>query len=335
MAVDATETLTLDRLDRQLLHALRIDGRAPFRLIADVLGASEQTIARRYRRLREGGVCRVHVLSASAGPGLEWFVRLGMRPGAADRFAEALAQRSDTSWVTINAGGSEVVCLSRPASTQQRDALLLDRLTRTNHVTSIVAHAILRAFTGTLHERWSAYGDELTGDQQDALLPARPDRDSDVRIERSDRELIAALAEDGRASYAQLAAVTGWSPSRVTRRLETLLHSGALYVDVDLALDLLGFPTVANVWMTVAPSDLDEVGWHVAELSATAYSAAVSGPSNLFASVVCRNTSELYTYLSHEIGAIAAVRATELSPVIRRVKQSGSILQGSRLPPPV
>jgi DNA-binding Lrp family transcriptional regulator len=335
MVAGAAENTTIDRLDRQLLHALRIDGRVSFRRVAEVLGSSEQTIARRYRRLREGGVCRVHVLPAGAGPGLEWFVRLGMRPGSADRFAEALAQRADVSWVTINSGGAEIVCLSRPASLQQRDTLLLDRLPRTNHVTSIVAHAILRSFTGTLYERWSAYGDELDQDQQDALLPERPDPDAGARLEPGDRELVTALREDGRASYAQLAAATGWSPSRVTRRLEALLHSGALFVDVDLALDLLGFPTVANVWMTVAPSDLDDVGWHVAGLAATAYSAAVSGPSNLFASVVCRDTSELYAYLSQEIGAIAAVRATELSPVIRRVKQSGSILQGSRLPPPV
>jgi DNA-binding Lrp family transcriptional regulator len=329
------ETITLDRLDRQLLHALRIDGRASFRHIAEILGSSEQTIARRYRTLREAGICRVHVLAAAHGPGLEWFVRMGMRPGSADRFAEALAQRPDVSWVTINSGGAEVVCLSRPASAQQRDTLLLDRLPRTNHVTSIVAHAILRSFTGTLYERWSAYGDELDPDQQEALLPNPLDPEAGARIGSGDRELVAALREDGRASYAQLAAATGWSPNRVRRRLEALLHSGALFVDVDLALDLLGFPTVANVWMTVAPSDLDEVGSHVAELSATAYSAAVSGPSNLFASVVCRDTSELYAYLGHEIGAIDAVRATELSPVIRRVKQAGSILQGARFPPPV
>jgi DNA-binding Lrp family transcriptional regulator len=335
MGAEEQETTTLDRLDRQLLHALRIDGRVSFRRVAEVLGSSEQTIARRYRRLREGGVCRVLVLPAAAGPGLEWFVRLGMRPGSADRFAEALAQRPDTSWVTINAGGAEIVCLTRPASPQQRDVLLLDRLPRTNHVTSIVAHAILRSFSRTRYERWSAYGDELEQDQQDALLSEEPDPDAGARIEAGDRDLIAALAKDGRASYADLAAATGWSPSRVTRRLEALLRSGALYVDVDLALDLLGFPTVANVWMTVAPSDLEEVGWHVAGLAATAYAAAVSGPSNLYASVVCRDTSELYSYLSHEIGAIGAVRATELSPVIRRVKQSGSILQGSRLPPPV
>ena len=47
-----------DQLDIQLLHALQIDGRALFSLIADVLGVSHQTIARRYNRLRSAGMLR-------------------------------------------------------------------------------------------------------------------------------------------------------------------------------------------------------------------------------------------------------------------------------------
>ena len=43
---------TLDALDLKLLHALQIDGRAPFSRIAEVLGVSDQTVARRFRRLR-------------------------------------------------------------------------------------------------------------------------------------------------------------------------------------------------------------------------------------------------------------------------------------------
>ena len=49
----------LDDVDRSLVHALQVDGRAPFGRIAEVLGVSDQTIARRYRRLRSAGALRV------------------------------------------------------------------------------------------------------------------------------------------------------------------------------------------------------------------------------------------------------------------------------------
>src|SRR5262249_21681369 len=144
----------------------------------------------------------------------------------------------------------------------------------------------------------------------------------------------AARRGDGRARCAQRDAVTGSSAATVARRLEALLNAGALQIEVDLASDLLGFPTLATLWTTVAPAHLDEVGWHVARLPQTGYAAAVSGSANLAVSVVCRDSEELYRYLSDEIGAIAAVQAVELSPVIRRVKQHGSVMDGPRLPLP-
>jgi DNA-binding Lrp family transcriptional regulator len=331
-------TVTIDRLDRQVLHALRCAPRAPFRRIAEALGSSEQTVARRYRKLREAGVVRVVALPAPAGPALDWFVRIGVRPGVAAPLADAIAKRADVSWVSITAGGAEVVCISRPSSPAQRDALLLERLPRSTYVTSLVSHAILRSFASEDVEEWSGFGDPLEPAQQDALVADRSnapvDVEGDAHLEPGDRAMLELLRADGRAGYAQLAAATGSTAARAARRLDALLASGALYLDVDLAVELLGFPTQANLWMTVAPTDLEAVGRRVARLTATAYAAAVSGPANLFASVVCRDTDELYDYLSEEIGAIRAVQSAELSPVLRRVKQATTILQGSRLPQP-
>jgi DNA-binding Lrp family transcriptional regulator len=332
------ETTTLDRLDRQLLHALRINGRAPFRLIAEVLGSSEQTVARRYRRLREAGIVRVNVLPALGGPGLDWFMRIGIRPGAAERFAAALAQRSDVSWVSITSGGAEIVCVSRPSSPEQRDALLLERLPRTNAVTTLVAHAILRSFEDSNRQRWNAFGDPLEPAQVDALVAERSIADgAEVTgpLSTEDRELLAALGDDGRATYAQLGAATNSSANRVARRLESLIASRTVEIETDLALEVLGFPTVATIWMAVPPSDLDEVGWRIASLSATAYAAAVTGPTNLLATVVCRTPAELYEYVTRKIGAITAIGSIEVSPVIRRVKAAASIIEGTLLPRPV
>ena len=58
------DTLTIDDLDRQLAQCLGVDGRASFSQLAVVLGVSDQTVARRYRRLRSAGVMRVVGLKA-------------------------------------------------------------------------------------------------------------------------------------------------------------------------------------------------------------------------------------------------------------------------------
>ncbi|MER6922656.1 AsnC family protein, partial [Streptomyces spiralis] len=48
---------TFDTLDLRILSALEVDGRASFSRIGAVLGVSDQTVARRFRRLcAEGGL---------------------------------------------------------------------------------------------------------------------------------------------------------------------------------------------------------------------------------------------------------------------------------------
>jgi DNA-binding Lrp family transcriptional regulator len=331
MAALASDSITLDRVDNQLLHALLIDGRAPFSLIGQVIGSSEQTVARRYRRLHEAGAVRVLVLPAPIDEGLDWIVRIGVRPGAAARLAGALAARNDVSWVRIMAGGAEILCISRPSSLEARDALLLERLARTNLVTTVAAHSIMKVFGGSGLSEWSAFDDPLDAGQV-AALRRTVARESDRTETRSeDRALLAALREDGRAGYAQLSTAARISPARARRRLDTLLASGQAYVHTDLATELLGFPTAASLWLSVAPGDLQRVGAQVAALRQTTFVAAVSGPANLTASLVCRSETELYALLTDEVGAIDAVRAAEVSPVIRRIKQAGTVLHGARL----
>ena len=339
MAATTSEILTLDRLDRQLLHALQFDGRVSFRVLGEILGASEQTVARRYRRLREAGIVRVVVLSAPAG-GQYWIVRMQVVPGGANKLAQALARRSDVSWLSIFSGGSEVTCVCRPRTVGQRDALLLDRLPETELVTSLVSHATLTQFAGGRAEReWQGFDDPLTADQYAALARARqlPSVAAGADVEPPgppDAKLMAALGADGRAGYAALADEIGSTAGRVRRRIEALLSTGAAYVDVDLAIEALGFTTLASIWMTVAPAHLDAVGRHIAEFPETAYVAAVSGPTNLMASVITRDTNGLYRYVTEKLGGLQGIERAEVAPVFRRVKQAGSIVTGTRLPVP-
>jgi DNA-binding Lrp family transcriptional regulator len=336
----------MDGLDRQIIHALLVDPRCAFARLAAILGSSEQTVARRYRRLRDTGVIRVRGLRGPVSPGLDWFVRVQVRPGAADALAAALAARTDVSWVTITAGGTEVVCATRPRSPEQRDVLLLDRLPRVTNVTSLTAHAVLHRFAGSGDREWSAFDDPLERDQIEALMAGRLPRPEGVVTNRSgelagarltpaDETLVAALHEDGRAGYTRLAAATGWSAAQVARRLEMLFASGALYVDVETASELLGFSAPAMLWLTVPPSQLVAVAEQLADARESAFVAAVTGSANLHATVACRDTHHLYAFLVNEVGAIPAVQAVETTPMARRVKQAGSIMHGPRLPDPV
>lgn len=332
VSVNSMDSAVVDRTDRQIIHALLLDPRAPFSSIAAAVAVSEQTVARRYRRLRVDGVVRVHGLVDHRHLGQDdWLFRMRCRPDGAPAITDALARRPDVSWVTVNAGGTEIFCAVRSATEQQREDLLR-RLPKTVAVFDITAQVVLHQFVGHRADDWVGFGDLLTADQIELLAPAQlPDIDVAVTLGPEDQPLLAALERDGRVGYAALAIVTGWSEGRVARRIEALQASRVVYFDVDLSTEQLGFKVAASLWLRVAPTDLAATGEQLALHSEVAFAAAISGTANLFASVICTDTDALYRYITTQLAAIPAIQQVDVTPVSRRVKQAGSLVTGGRL----
>jgi len=314
------DTVTTDDLDRQLVHCLSVDGRASFSQIAEILAVSDQTVARRYRRLRSSGVLRVVGLKARKQVDTQsWFLRMRCVPGSGPAIAAALARRADIAWVQILSGDTEVLCALRGDARRERAALLA-KLPRTDRIVAVTAHSLLHMFTGGSHE---LRGLHVLPEYRVEPLRYRV-RGGNVELGDLDLALFSALAEDGRTPYAALAASTGWSESTVRRRTEQLRDAGVLYYDLEIDPPAFGFHAVTWLWMSVPPSRLASVGATIAEFPEVGYAAATTGPANLAVRVVCRDEAELYEFLTAKVGALPDVTRTETSPVIRTLKQSSA-----------
>ncbi|MEV7026593.1 Lrp/AsnC family transcriptional regulator, partial [Kitasatospora sp. NPDC093558] len=99
----------LDLLDRRLVCALQLDGRAETGRIAEVLGVSARTVTRRLARLRGSGVLRVvrmpDVEEAAVGALL---LRVRVLRGTVDAIAKALADRPDGPNDDVMLGRQEI-----------------------------------------------------------------------------------------------------------------------------------------------------------------------------------------------------------------------------------
>ncbi|MFS8204487.1 Lrp/AsnC family transcriptional regulator [Streptomyces sp. CWNU-52B] len=311
-----------DPLDLKLMQALQIDGRAPFSRLAEVLGVSDQTVARRYRRLRTTVGLRVLGMTDESRLGRQsWMVRLRCTPDMAEQLAGALARRPDTTYIELISGGTEVLCAMKPRSRQERDELLFDRLPRTPRVISVSAHCILHSFYGGALG-WLNKRGALDPDEEAALAPPPVETSTaPVALDADDEALLAVLRRDGRTPLTELQAGTGQTESAVKRRLDRLRSCGALYFDVQHDREPLGHTTGAMLWLTVAPSALADVGRALAEHPEVGFAAAITGQANVAASVLCRDTSALYAYLSEKVGVLDGVRAVETVLTLRQVKQ--------------
>jgi DNA-binding Lrp family transcriptional regulator len=316
----------LDDVDRQITHILTIEPRASFRTIAEVAGISDQTAARRYRRLAESAGLRVlGVLNGSRLGWVDWHLRLQTTPGGADAIAEALARRPDTKWVHLASGGTEIIFVVQARTPEQRDALFLRGLPGSRRVVQISAHSILHNYTPLA---WKGVRTALSPEQLEMLArtlhPAQGPAPA-VSLQPDDEPLLAELARDGRASHAAVAAAIGWHESTVRRRIDELRRAGLLYFEIDLDSRALGMNVYVTFWLSVEPARLDEAGHALAAHPEVPFAAATTGPANLVSTALFRDTDHLYEYLTGELACLPGVRSVETAPIIRTVKRTGSI----------
>ncbi|MGI5207314.1 Lrp/AsnC family transcriptional regulator [Spirillospora sp. CA-108201] len=315
---------TLDSLDRAVVHALQLDGRAPFTKIAAVVGSSTQTVVRRYRRLHaEAGLRVVGLADPRAAGRRQWIVRLTATARAAQDIAQTLARRPDTSWVRLTSGGTEIVAIIHTGvGDPDSHALLLRDIPRTASITAVSAHYMLHTYVGG-PAAWPGRVDALTGDQK-RRLQREVDASAPPRLTPDDERMVAALREDGRANYADLARATGQTAATVTRRLHDLRARGAIFFDVDLDPGVVDITTSAVLWMAVAPAHLERVATELATHRELAVVAATTGRTNLMAHALCRDTEDLHHYLTRRL-AIDAITGIETAPVLRTLKTAATL----------
>ncbi|OKJ04906.1 AsnC family transcriptional regulator [Streptomyces sp. CB01249] len=311
------ESVTLDALDLRLLHALQLDGRAPFSRIAEVLDVSDRTVARRFGKLRAAGIARIAGVTNSHRLGhAEWLVRLRVPPARSTALARALAHRPDTAWVAVLSSGTEIGCVFRVAGEGPAPLAALSRLPYVGHVE---AHRVLRP---VMERRWSGRNLALTDDQITALTPEPAADPTPVELTDLDRRLLPALAADGRAAYPDLARRIGWSESAVRRRLHELRRMGVLQLDVEIDSGLFGFSVQCMLRLSIAPGSLAQTARALAEDAEAAFVGTMTGSHNLVAVAVCRDAAALDTYLTERVGTLGGVERVESALVTAYFKRA-------------
>lgn len=327
---------TLDDFDRGLIHALHLDGRAPFSRIAAVLGVSTQTVARRYQRLRsEAGLRVVGLPDPHRAGETQWLVRIAATPATAQTLARSLVRRPDTSWVKLTSGGTEIVTVVHaPRGADASGSMLLRDIPRTAGITAVSAHLLLHTYLGG-PTAWRGRLGALSDEQQRHLTPppatscttppaGRDPASAAPPLTPADRALLDALRQDGRTGHAELAAATGWSPATVARRLAGLRDRGTLFFDVEVDDALLGVTTQALLWMAVPPARLDGIATALARHAELAVVAATTGATNLVAHALCPDPAALHHYLTRRLGSLDAIRTLETAPVLHTLKAAGT-----------
>jgi DNA-binding Lrp family transcriptional regulator len=200
----------VDHVDEAIVEQLEADGRLSHLTIAERVGISRAAVATRLQRLVESGQVEVRgvVHPTVLHRGAAAYFRLAV-DGPAAPVAQALAARDDVPLVSLVTGGFDLVAEVRAADVARIDEVAgaLRSLPRVRTVEALSYVEVLRDVVGP------------TGEVSHTL-------------DGTDVALLAALQDDGRASYVDLAGRVGLSPAGARRRVLRLLEGNVVRVGV-------------------------------------------------------------------------------------------------------
>jgi DNA-binding Lrp family transcriptional regulator len=296
----------LDEMDRRIVAALQINGRASWTDIAQLMGTSVTTVARHAQQLFAAGLVRVAAVHQPTGgsPTDRFIVRFGCAPGTQVNVAKALAVLPQVRLVVLVTGAFDVVAEVIVPKGMGLHTLLVDGLQHIPGVQRSVADLELHTYK-VAHD-WSAgIFAEATG-----LAAPQPSHDCEPgHLDPLDERIVAVLREDGRASFQTVASALGVSESTVRRRFEARYNAGCVQVVTLVPAAALGFEAEILFWLSVAPARLEAVAHEMAALRGVRFVAATVGQESLLCEVILPTHKDLHWFTTRTLAGIEGIQA--------------------------
>lgn len=312
-------------MDACVVAAVQRDPRGSYAQLAAMIGASQTTVQRRLQRLRGSGAIVVIgvVDTRKCGLGEPVLVYLTTEPRATVRVAHTLAARPDVRFVCIVNGHSDIICELIVRDRTHLANVLLVQLSAIDGVRSTSTAIVLRTFK--TRDDWSR--DLLADAGQDA--PEHDTREAGYShrpLDDQDQLLIAALQEDGRRSYVDLAAELGISETAVARRLRVLMEAGQLGVTALVDPLIMGFGVEGFLHFKTDPSRIESVARFLSRRREVRYLSATAGRSDLTCEAIFRDNTSLHEFLTGVIGDVMGIREIEVDLELQTIKRAFRLL---------
>lgn len=314
----------LDSLDRTIVGALQVNGRAGWRRIASVIDVPERTVAARGAELVRSGQVRMTGLTLLPQGGVleSALAHVHCNSGMSRVTATAAAERANTVFTYLTTGGSD--CVFEIMSDRARLlGTLLDELPALPGAASIETSTILKLYKGTHQWLPGILSDEQVEALSDQEQAWEPTGSIELApLSREEQAIARVLAADGRATVEELARVTALSPASARRRLAHMQQSGRLFDRAVVEPAAIGFPVEAILRIRTLPGHTDSVAMRLSRVPEIRYLAFTTGRYQLFVDIACVDQAALVDFLMRSDWTEDALEV-DTSMVLHAVKRSG------------
>src|SRR5262245_47618842 len=295
----------LDDTDRQLVEALREDGRMSLATLGARVGLSSDAVRERLRHMEDRGLLQV---TCSVDPrvlGFHTLALIGVTvTGAAEPIAEELARVSEFDLVGCITGHFDLII----------EAVCRDEA----HLLSAVDEH-LRGGPDVAALTVLSYLQVLKFAPGGTAQPPAPAGGPPVELTQADLDIIAVLQADGRASFQDIADRIGLPYQMARRRTKALLESDVVRVETLVNRLAERDAVVASVGVSTS-GPLSAITPAIIALDEVELAVVTAGPYDLHMEVVCRDRHHLAQVVGEKLRSIPGVVSTDTSVYQRLVK---------------
>jgi Lrp/AsnC family transcriptional regulator for asnA, asnC and gidA len=144
---------------------------------------------------------------------------------------------------------------------------------------------------------------------------------SENKLDAIDHQIIAALKQDGRRPFAEIARGLDVSPGMVRERYHRMVQNGVLQVVAVTNPLKVGYRVMTLVGIQVEGNLFHEVARQVAAFEEVVYLVLCTGTYDLLAEVVCRDNAHLLDFLTKRLRDIEGIHNTESFVYLDIVKE--------------
>jgi Lrp/AsnC family transcriptional regulator for asnA, asnC and gidA len=293
----------IDDIDFKLIAALRRDGRATTRELADLLGLTEATVRARLRRLEETQTMRVVAMTDYRLAGFNLIASIGVEVKGRDTraVAEDIARLPQVLTTQIVIGATDIE-LSAAARDRDELAASMRQLARIDGVSRLQAGMALEVLK--FQWGWVPFLSiaPLAG-------PGENDRRIDnVELDALDRQIVDRLALDARISNRAIARELDVTEGTIRVRIKRLLERKIIRITAVANVDRLTKPLVALLWIDAEHSaDIGRIAAELAAQPPISYVATMLGRSDAMAVALVEDGDQLIAYIHQTIDRIEGV----------------------------
>lgn len=321
---DNTQEMGLSTLDERIVHALQVAPRAPWAALAPVVGADPVTLARRWAQLRADGVVYVTGYGGDADAVIA-LIEIECRPERTVDVADALVAERSAFTIDFTAGARDIMVTLQTQGTTGLADWTLDRVRRLDGVRRVRTHLVSQIVTDAREWQLRALSKDEVAEIHRRVRPASSP--TMPRLSSAERAgVLDALAVDGRASTADIAAAAGITARKAREAVAALTSTDRYIIRVDVARARTPWPVSVWYFLQVSADKLAKVGPLLSRIDEVRLVVTATGEYNVIMAAWLRSLLDVNRLEAVLEERLPGVRIVDRSVVLRSLKHLGHVL---------